>query len=82
MSSPACLGRTEKHVDLEIRNTGCHVGMMVVWEFLPSSSPFLSALTPCGLSYASEATVGYWVKENLYLPLSLHTNLPLGQFLF
>lgn len=28
----------EKHADLEVCNTGCHTGMIAVWEFLPGVS--------------------------------------------
>ena len=64
MSSWACPGRSEKLVKLEITNTGCQVGMMAVWEFLPdASSPFPSALTPSGRSAYQPVREGCYVVE-------------------
>lgn len=40
--------QARKCLNLEIRNAGCHVGMMAVWEFFPdvSSSYFNSLRVP------------------------------------
>lgn len=65
MSSWAGPGRSEKLVNSEITNTGCQVGMMAVWEFLPdASSPFPSVLTPSGPgAYYQPVREGYYVVE-------------------
>lgn len=73
MSSRACPGRSEKHVNLEIRNTGCHAGMMAVWEFLPdASSPFPSALTPSGPVLISSRTSESGLLCRFLLPRKFH----------